>query len=172
MELTEYLGRETVLPLDSVPPISLSGRLEALVGRYSIWGEGDRAWMAVYYDAAASYPWLDVSCVPEHLVAFVSAGYRWGFVLEAHLEQFRQDTAGYGITCIPVSSFTEEVLSCAHRERLPEACAGLLWINDDFLYDTSIPFDTAAFRIIDTGAAYLNPKHFSVKQLIDQWNHQ
>ncbi len=40
------------------------------------------------------------------------------------------------------------------------------WIRDDFLYDKDIEFDYIAFEKIDNGMKYLNPDHFSVKELI------
>ena len=38
---------------------------------------------------------------------------------------------------------------------------------NDFLNDESIPFDYEKFEIIDSGVKYANPKHFSVKRLVD-----
>ena len=42
----------------------------------------------------------------------------------------------------------------------------ITWIDDYFMNDASIEFDFEAFEIIDSGALYLNPKHFSVEQFI------
>ena len=44
--------------------------------------------------------------------------------------------------------------------------AGIRWIDDVFLNDEKIEFDYEAFDIIDSGAEYINPKHFSAKELI------
>ena len=50
---------------------------------------------------------------------------------------------------------------------LPVAFSGIKWINDDFLNDETIEFDFEAFEIIDTGVTYLNPKHFSIYDLMN-----
>lgn len=47
----------------------------------------------------------------------------------------------------------------------------VVWIDDDFLSDESIQFDFKAFEIIENKIIYLNPKHFSVLQLINALRH-
>lgn len=39
-------------------------------------------------------------------------------------------------------------------------------IDDDFMKNEKIPFDFDSFALIDEGVHYLNPKHFSVSQLV------
>ena len=60
----------------------------------------------------------------------------------------------------------EEILRCGHVDSLPSEFSNLIWIDDDFMDDENIPFDFAKFAIIDEDRDYLNPKHFSVNQLI------
>lgn len=49
---------------------------------------------------------------------------------------------------------------------IPEFLQDIIWINDDFMLDENIPFDFEAFELIDRKVNYLNPKHFSVSQLV------
>lgn len=104
----------------------------------------------------------------ENIVAYLLADEHIALVKRDHAEQLRRNTEGYEITFIAVDDFDEEVLSVDPERELPDFLKGLIWVNDDFLYseDMTIPFDFAAFQIIDTGVEYLNPKHFSVRQLI------
>ncbi|MCI9155837.1 MAG: transposase [Lawsonibacter sp.] len=150
--------------------ISLSGWLEAFVGNYFVYGEGGGSrefrWITVYYDAGIDPIYEAVEAIFANAVAYVSSDYRWSFVLNRHLEKFRADTAGYGITYIPVPDFGQEVLQCAHIHRLPREFSNIVWIDDDFMDDETILFDFDSFALIEDGVEYLNPKHFSVKQLI------
>ncbi len=82
------------------------------------------------------------------------------------MKKFREDTEEYKLKYIGVPSMQEMILQCNCIESLPTEFSQLLWIDDDFLYDEKIPFDFDAFAIIDEGKDYLNPKHFSVNQLI------
>ena len=50
-----------------------------------------------------------------------------------------------------------------------ENCILLFQIDDDFLDDENLPFDDAAFTVIDSGEEYLNPNHFSVGKLLRQY---
>lgn len=69
---------------------------------------------------------------------------------------------------MPVESFDDDVL-CVDTNRLPESLKNILWINDDFLCDEDVIFDDKAFEIIDSGADYLNPKHFSARGFLLQY---
>lgn len=154
--------------------ISLSGWLEAFVGNYFVYGEGggDREfhWLTVYYDPDIDPIYEAVETTVANAVAYVSSDYRWGFVLSKHLEKFRKDTAAYGMCCLPVPDFQQETLCCVRTDLLPREFSNILWVNDDFMDDETIPFDFDSFALIDDGVEYLNPKHFSVKQLIQVMN--
>ena len=82
------------------------------------------------------------------------------------LNKLKTDTKGYDIRFIPVESFDKEILSKATLETFPISTQRINWVDDDFMNDDSFEFDFEAFEIIDSGAVYLNPKHFSVEQLI------
>ena len=154
--------------------ISLSGWLEAFVGNYFVYGEGGGSrefhWLTVYYDPDIDPIYEAVETTLANAVAYVSSDYRWGFVLSKHLEKFRKDTAAYGMRCLPVPDFQQETLCCARIDLLPQAFSGIVWVDDDFMDDETIPFDFDSFALIDDGVDYLNPKHFSVKQLIRVMN--
>lgn len=87
--------------------------------------------------------------------------------LEAMLEKFKEDTKEYNLLYIPVNSFETEELYIDNSMELPTFLKEIRWIDDDFLNDESIPFDYEKFEIIDSGVKYVNPKHFSVKRLVD-----
>lgn len=169
LELTKYIQsqekRET-----SRADISLSGMLEVFVGNYYVSGEGtennDFHWLTIYYDPDIDTCTSAVKMVPANIVAYVSSDYRWGFVLSGHIRKFSKDISNYEISCIPVPDFECELLQCAHTDLLPCEFSRILWLNDDFMDDEKIPFDYGSFALIDEGAHYLNPKHFSVTQLI------
>jgi len=76
----------------------------------------------------------------------------------------------YGITYIPVSDFTSPELCIKKMNELPEIMSHIRWIDDDFFNDGSKDFDQEAFEIIDSGVDYMNPNHFSVKELIQVIN--
>ena len=148
--------------------ISLCGKLEAIVGNYFVSGAGipeDWPMQTVYYDPEVDSYTEEVKLIPENIVAFVEANNKWAFVLNSHMEKFKEDTIEYGIKYIGVDSFKDEVLCCSTPDLLPDEFQNIKWIDDDFLNDDSIPFDFEAFAEIDDGVEYLNPKHFSVMQL-------
>ena len=166
IELTEYIHSQKEMRQAG---ISLSGWLEAMVGNYYVYGEGlddDFYWITIYYDANIDTRYEAVEAVSAKIVAYVSSDYRWGFVLNKHIQKFQEDTANYGIRCIPISDFEQELLQCSHISLLPQEFSGIVWIDDDFMDDENIPFDFDSFSLIDKGVPYLNPKHFSVVQLM------
>ncbi len=59
-----------------------------------------------------------------------------------------------------------ETWQCSHIDLLPQEFSGAVWIDDDFMHDENIPFDFDSFSLIDEGEPYLNPRHFSVLQLM------
>jgi hypothetical protein len=168
LELSAYIGHTKQR---KKPDISLSGWLEAFVGHYYVSGEGggnrDFHWLAVYCDPAVDDLTEAVETTPANLTACVSSGYEWAFVLEARLQTFREHTADYGMVYIPLASFKQELLQCACPETLPEPFSRLLWIDDGFLDDETLPFDFHLFSLIDEGVPYLNPRHFSAARLME-----
>lgn len=168
LELTEYIHTQ----MEKKPyrtDISLSGMLEAFIGNYYVSGEGsddDFHWLTIYYDPSIDAYTEAVETIPSNIVAYVSSDYRWAFVLTSHIHEFRKDTLNYGISYISVKSFSCGLLQCAHIDLLPCEFSNILWIDDDFLNDENIPFDFSSFALIDDGVHYINPKHFSVVQLI------
>lgn len=169
VDLNAYVFETEVKKL---PPdlISLTGHLEVYVGNYFVLGEGGRnqnwRWLTVYYDAEIDPKTEAVETIPQNIVAYVSSDYCWGFVLAEHFQKFTEDTKSYDIVCIPVPSFQQELLHCFAPASLPKVFSDILWIDDDFLYDVSLPFDMDSFSVIDGGVDYLNPKHFSVDQFV------
>jgi len=152
-------------------PISLFGKLEAIVGNYFLSevtnGIYGGLWNSLYFDGTIDSDYESVERISQNLIGYVDQELRWAFVIEEYMEKFKLDTAEYELTYIPVSSLTEETLCCHCAECLPEEVSSVLWIDDDFMNDENVPFDMDTFIIIDEGTKYLNPKHFSVNALIE-----
>lgn len=169
LELSEYINRSEKKKLDKVN-ISLSGKLEAYIGNYFVSGEGtcdkELHWLTVYYDSSIDTYTEAVELVPSNIVAYVSSDYRWGFVLNNHIQKFNKNISEYGISCISIPSFEDKILQCSHTDLLPCEFSNIVWIDDDFMDNENILFDYDSFALIDEGINYLNPKHFSVAQLI------
>lgn len=150
--------------------MSLAGKLEAIVGNYFLseitYGSFRGLWNTVYFNPNINSEIECVECVPENLIGYVDRQERWAFIISTHIQKFIEDTAEYELEYLAVPSMQEEILQCSHVASLPSEFSNLLWIDDDFLDDENIPFDFAKFAIIDEGRDYLNPKHFSVNQLI------
>ena len=148
--------------------MSISGKLEAIVGNYLVSGEGnpEEILYAVYFDASVDSFYNAVECREENLIAVVTSDYAYAFVLDSMLDMFCKDTKEYGITYIPVTGFEKKEFMLSKYDTLPEFMSNVRWIRDDFLYDDSIEFDFVAFEEIDNGTDYLNPDHFSVKELV------
>lgn len=156
---------------DKVPSkgkISISGKLEAYVGNYYVCGEGrpGAEIYSIYYDESIDSQYEAVDTVEKNLVAYLTSDYKYAFVLESMLEKFAEDTGEYNITYIPVERFDTPELYLEDVNDLPDFMSGIRWIDDDFLSDENIDFDYDAFEIIDSRVEYINPKHFSVKELI------
>ena len=167
IELSAYFLPQKRTPSEAT--VSLSATLEVYVGNYFVSGEGgsdSKDWITVYYDPDVDPETEAVEAVPSHIVAYVFSDYSVSFVLSGSLHKFCQDAAQYHISCIPVPDFESEILQCLHPDRMPQEFSRLLWIDDDFMNDETIPFDFDRFALIDDGVPYLNPKHFFVAQLI------
>ena len=146
--------------------ISITGKLEAYVGKYYVSGEGIKENIyLIYYDSEVD-KYEAVDDTKENLVACVTADYEYAFVKESILEKFKEDTLEYNITLIPVKDFDVEELCIDNNNSLPSFLSEIIWINDDFLSDENMDFDYEAFERIDSGIVYLNPNHFSVNEMI------
>ena len=80
--------------------------------------------------------------------------------------KIKQDTDGYNVLLIAFDNFESEVLTKEDIESISDYYSEQTWIEDDFMNDDTIPFNFDAFDVIDSGVKYLNPKHFSVEQLL------
>lgn len=70
------------------------------------------------------------------------------------------------LVCVPVASFETDEFYIDIEAKIPILFQNIIWIDDDFLNDENIEFDFEAFDIIDSGEIYINPKHFSVLDLV------
>lgn len=120
---------------------SLTGQLEAMVGGYYVSGAGMDEWEQIYYDKTADpeKTTLREIAKPENIIAYVSENCHKALVLEAHYRHFKEDSKGHGLAYFSFASFE----------------------------DDAIPFDFEAFEVIDEGTKYLNPRHFSINQLMN-----
>lgn len=148
--------------------MSLSGKLEAIVENYYVSGEGnpDEIFLSVYYDPEIDGYFSAVEAVDKNLIGYVTSDYEYAFIKKSVMEIFKKDTEEYGITIIPVEDLYEQELSVDIESYLPDFLSSITWIRDDFLHDASIEFDYDAFEKIDDGIMYLNPDHFSAKELV------
>ena len=148
--------------------MSLSGKLEAIVGNYFVSGEGnpDETIYTIYYDPTIDSYCDSVELVDKNLIGYVTSDYEYAFIKKSVLEKFKRDTEEYNMTIIPVDDLDGQELSINVECSLPDYVSAVTWIRDDFLYDKDIEFDYDAFEKIDSGMKYLNPDHFSVKELI------
>ncbi len=148
--------------------ISLCGKLEAMVGNYFLSGAGvpGESVETLYYDSAVGF----YDCVPllkKNIVAYIVENETVAFVRADMLVKFLADTEEYGLIYIPVDSFDAEEFYIDREMGIPHLLDPVVWIDDDFMSDGNIEFDFEAFDIIDSGKKYLNPKHFSISNLID-----
>lgn len=147
--------------------ISLCGKLEAFIGNYflsNVFPESEVE--TLYYDATIDDMYDTVDLVEKNIVAYYVNDESISFVKSDMFEKLQKETEEYGITYIKIDDFDEEVLLVNLDKDMPKYLKKILWIDDDFLCNEAIPFDYDAFEIIDSKVDYLNPKHFSVKQLI------
>ena len=166
IQLNDFFETKIKNKIEDNQQISLCGKLEVVVGNYFLSGAGipEPDFEILYYDPKVGVDDA-IDLVKENIVAYITPDERYIFVLQNMMEKIKQDTEEYGLIYIPVNSFDREEL-CINQEReLPDFLKNVLWIDDDFLNDGSIPFDFSAFDIIDSGNPYVNPKHFSVSEL-------
>lgn len=145
------------------PECSLTEQLEVRAGGYLVIDEGlgrsEPCWLAVYRFAEGASG-------AQEQVAYVSSDYRWAFVLTDCRNVFELDAEGRIANCISVDSFREERLCCSAPVAMAGIFSRVVWIDDDFLTDDTIPFDDESFALIESGVDFLNPKHFSVMQMV------
>lgn len=148
--------------------MSLSGKLEAIVGNYFVSGEGnpDETIYTIYYDPTIDSYYNSVELVDKNRIGYVTSDYEYAFIKKSVLDKLERDTEEYKMTIIPVDDLDDQELSIDVECDLPDYFSSVIWIRDDFLYDKDIEFDYEAFEKIDSGIMYLNPDHFSVKELI------
>lgn len=109
-------------------------------------------------------------CIPlvkKNIVAYIVENETVAFVRADMFTKFQADTEEYGLIYIPVDLFDAEEFYIDRKMGIPHLLEPVVWIDDDFMSDENIEFDFEAFDIIDSGEKYLNPKHFSVENLID-----
>jgi len=148
--------------------ISLCGKLEAIIGNYFMSGSGipDEKVEILYYDSTVAL-YDEIPLVKENIVAYILENETIAFVLTDMLAKFKEDTKEYDLVYIPVESFEIKEFYIDSTMELPRFLQSVLWIEDDFMYDDSIEFDYEAFDMIDSGEKYVNPNHFSVKELLN-----
>lgn len=143
--------------------ISLCGKLEAIIGNYFLPGVGQEI-ETLYYDVSID---IDDSVeLIENIVAYYVAEESIAFVKRDMLDKLQNVTEEYDITYVAVDDFYKEILCVNQMKKIPEFLNTVVWVDDDFMSDDTIQFDFEAFEIIDSKVTYLNPKHFSVSQMI------
>lgn len=148
--------------------ISLCGKLEAIIGNYFLSGSGvpDNDIQVLYYDSTVGF-YDAIPLVKETIVAYIFEEENVAFVKEDMLAKFKKDTEEYELICISVKSFEADEFYIDREMPIPALLKNIIWIDDDFMQDENMEFDYEAFDIIDSGEKYINPKHFSVVDLID-----
>ncbi|SKA71067.1 hypothetical protein SAMN02745111_02152 [Eubacterium uniforme] len=153
----------------STKRVSLCYKLEAIIGNYHLAGAGLDDIETLYYDSDMG---IDdaISLSKDKIVAYFLENESFAFVRMDLLTKLKADTEEFDIKYIPVKNFETEVLNKELLEEYFDKSRKIEWIDDDFMNDDSIEFDYEAFEIIESGIKYLNPKHFSVNQLISSLN--
>lgn len=166
-KLNDYFPSARGNPPPASRQMSLSGKLEAIVGGYFLSGAGipGKNVQTLYHDPTVDF-YDAVSLKEENIVAYILTKEKIAFVREDRAEQILRDAREFGLTYIPVTSFRRPELSIDLARTIPAPLRKITWIDDDFLNDENIEFDFKAFEIIDSGQKYLNPKHFSTIDLI------
>lgn len=148
--------------------MSLCAKLEAMIGNYFLSGAGmpDNDIKVLYYDSTVGFD-NAIHLVKEKIVAYIVDNENVAFVREDMLVKFKRDTEEYELVYIPVSSFEQEEFYIDRETEIPLLLQNIVWIDDDFMNDENIEFDFEAFDVIDSDKKYVNPKHFSVMDLIN-----
>jgi len=148
--------------------ISLCGKLEAIIGNYFLSKVGipENDIQILYYDSSIGF-YDAVPLVKENIVAYILDNEDIVFVREDMFQKLKNDTEEYELVFVPVHSFEEDELYVDVDMEMPPLLKDIIWIDDDFMNNENIEFDFGAFDIIDSGKKYINPRHFSVVDLVD-----
>ena len=147
--------------------MSLCGKLEAMIGNYFLSGAGapDGEIRVLYYDSTVGF-YDEIPRVKENIVAYIFENEDIAFVREDMLQKLKKDTEEYELVFVPVHSFETDELYIDIEKGIPSLLKNIVWVDDDFMSDENIEFDFEAFEIIDSGEKYVNPKHFSVVDIV------
>lgn len=147
--------------------MSLCGKLEAMIGNYFLSGAGvpDGEIRVLYYDSTVGF-YDAIPRVKENIVAYIFENEDIAFVQEDMHQKLKKDTEEYELVFIPVHSFETEELYIDIEKEIPAFLKNIVWADDDFMSDENIEFDFETFEIIDSGKKYVNPKHFSVADIV------
>lgn len=148
--------------------ISLCGKLEAIIGNYFLYSAGipDNNIQVLYYDSTVGF-YDAIPLEKNNIVAYILDNENVVFVHKDMYIKLKEDTKEYELVFISVNSFETDEFYIDLEMEIPPLLKNIIWINDDFMNDENIEFDFEAFDIIDSGEKYINPKHFSVADLID-----
>ena len=151
------------------PEFSLCGKLEAIIGNYYLSGSSypESDIQVLYYDSTVDWYYDAISTKQENIVAYILVKENIAFAREDMLEKLKKDTEEYGLKFIPYNSFETDEFYIDREMEVPDLLKNLIWIDDDFMNDENIEFDFESFYIIDSGKKYINPKHFSIADLLD-----
>lgn len=147
--------------------MSLCGKLEAMIGNYFLSGAGiaDSEIRVLYYDSTVGF-YDEIPLVKENIVAYIFENEDIAFVREDMLQKLKKETEEYELIFTPVHSFETDELYIDVENGIPSLLKNIVWVDDDFMSDENIEFDFEAFEIIDSGKKYVNPKHFSVADIV------
>lgn len=129
-------------------------------------GISDHDVETLYYDSAVGF-YDEIKLTKENIIAYIVNKEEIAFVREDMITKLKKDTEEYGLVYIPVKSFEKDEFYIDIEMEISLLLKKIVWIDDDFMYDENIEFDFEAFDIIDSGEKYVNPKHFSVADLIE-----
>lgn len=149
-----------------IPYISLCGKLEAFIGGYFLSNVLPESKVeTLYYDATIDNIYDAVDTIEKNIVAYFVNNESIAFVKSEVIEKLKKETEEYEITYVEVNDFYQEILF-VDKGNVPDYLQEIIWIDDDFLSDDKLDFDYEAFELIDSKVSYLNPKHFSVYQMV------
>lgn len=161
-------NRKELSIIMNYPGLSIEAHLEVIVGGYFVQGSPDEFEYVYFPVNEDNLP--EVLLYKDNMAAIISEKAGLAFVCDRIYEKFCDDTKDYKFSYIRIGSLLEENLMCEHPQQLPEEYKDILWIDDDFMNDDTIEFDYEAFEVIDSGADYLNPKHFSIYEFARRRN--
>lgn len=105
----------------------------------------------------------------KKIAAYVSEDYKTAFVLDEFYEHFKEITKEYesNLNYISVKSFDDEFF-VSDINKLPKEFEWIIWLDDEFMDNNDVPFNYEAYEnIIEPKLPYLNPKRFTVLELME-----